>query len=116
MTSAHNENPKSPLYESPFGDPLFVISIVIVTFGIILEPSLDSVSFLGYPLPEFCYMKRFFDISCLGCGLTRAVVFAFHLDLQTSLQLHLGGIPISIFTLYYMSKKILISVHSIDKV
>ncbi len=116
MTIAHNENQNSPLQSSPFGDPLFVISMVIVTFGIILEPSLDSVSFFGHPLPEVCYIKRFFDISCLGCGLTRAVVFAFHFDLQNSLQMHLGGIPISIFAIYYICKKILISVHSIDKV
>ena len=107
MTIAHNENQRSPFQKSPFVDPLFIISIVIVTFGIVLEPSLDSVSFFGYPLPEICYVKRFFDISCLGCGLTRAVVFAFHFDLQTSLQMHFGGIPISIFTLYYICKKTL---------
>lgn len=111
MTIAHNENIKTPLQV----DPLFIISIVIVAFGIILEPSLDSVSFFGYALPEVCYIKRFFDISCLGCGLTRSVVFAFHFDLQTSLQMHLGGIPISIFSLYYMCKKLLISMDSIDK-
>lgn len=115
MTTTHNENIKTPLQMSPLGDPLFLISIVIIIFGITLEPSVDSVSFFGYPLPEVCYIKRFFDMSCLGCGLTRSVVFAFHFDLQTSLQMHFGGIPISIFSLCYMCKKLLISIRSIDK-
>ena len=99
MTIAHNENIKTPLQV----DPLFIISIVIVVFGIILEPSLDSVSFLDMPFQSLLH-KALLRYILLGLWIDRSVVFAFHFDLQTSLQMHLGGIPISIFSLYYMCK------------
>jgi hypothetical protein len=97
-------------------DPIWVFSLVVIIFGLILEPSTSSVSLFGHPIPQLCYFKRFFELSCLGCGLTRSVVFAFHLDIETSLFMHLGGIPISVFSIMYAVKKIFISLMSIDKV
>jgi hypothetical protein len=113
MTRVNNRpiSKRTPIYH----DPIWVLCVLIIVFGIILEPSTDFVSFLGYPLPEVCYVKRFFDISCLGCGLTRSVVFAFHFEFQTSLHMHIGGIPISIFAILYTIKILLKSDTPIDK-
>ena len=44
-------------------DPVFFICIVMIVFGLILEPSPDKVSLFGFTLPEVCYFRRFFDIS-----------------------------------------------------
>ena len=82
---------------------------MMVVLGCILEPSADYVSIFGYPIPEICFLKRNFGISCLGCGLTRSVVYTFHLDISHALQMHLGGIPISCIALSYMVRQVYIT-------
>lgn len=38
-----------------------------------------------------CPSKRFFDIECLGCGMTRAVMHLIHLDFDTALYYNMGS-------------------------
>lgn len=35
--------------------------------------------------PAMCPSKRFFDIECLGCGMTRAVMHLIHFDLESAI-------------------------------
>ena len=34
--------------------------------------------------PAICPSKRFFDIECAGCGMTRAVMHLIHFDLESA--------------------------------
>lgn len=38
-----------------------------------------------------CPSKRFFDIECLGCGMTRGVMHLIHLDFDTALYYNMGS-------------------------
>lgn len=39
----------------------------------------------------FCPSKRFFDVECLGCGMTRAVMHLIHLDVDSALYYNPGS-------------------------
>ncbi len=38
-----------------------------------------------------CPSKRFFDVECWGCGMTRAVMHFLHLDFETALYYNPGS-------------------------
>ncbi len=38
-----------------------------------------------------CPSKRFFDVECLGCGMTRAVMHLIHLDFEMALFYNAGS-------------------------
>lgn len=38
-----------------------------------------------------CPSKRFFDIECFGCGMTRAVMHLIHLDFDSALYYNMGS-------------------------
>ncbi len=41
-----------------------------------------------------CPSKRFFDIECFGCGMTRAVMHMHHLEIEDALFYNLGVVVI----------------------
>lgn len=59
---------------------------------------------------SICPSKRFFDVECLGCGLTRAVMHFIHGDIETALRFNKLVIPVVIFAglvwLYFFGKLI----------
>ncbi len=49
---------------------------------------------------SFCPSKRFLDIECLGCGITRAIQHAIHFDFKTAWSynpLFVIVIPVAIY-------------------
>ena len=106
----HQQNNIALRPQKYYKNPFWYLCATMIFLGCILEPSTEYVSLFGYPIPEICYTKRFFDISCLGCGLTRSVVYTFHFDIATALQMHLGGIPISLGALFYTTQQIYITI------
>lgn len=42
-----------------------------------------------------CPSKRFFDVECWGCGMTRAVMHFLHLDFETALYYNPGSFLIT---------------------
>ncbi|MCS6929787.1 MAG: DUF2752 domain-containing protein [Saprospiraceae bacterium] len=40
---------------------------------------------------SICPSKRFFDVECLGCGMTRAVMHLLHLDFEMALYYNAGS-------------------------
>ena len=63
----------------------------LVSWLILLFYVLTPVIFLILPAGYFdegesiCPSKRFFDIECLGCGMTRAVMHLIHFDFDSAL-------------------------------
>lgn len=50
---------------------------------------------LNLPVDSFCLWKAVIGIPCPGCGLTRALHFAFRFEWGKSLSFHPLGIPIA---------------------
>ena len=71
----------------------FFFSILFA--GFILDPTTESVSFLGWRVPEICASKILLGIDCLGCGLTRSVSFTMHGKLSQAWEMNLLGIPLT---------------------
>jgi len=42
--------------------------------------------------PTICPSKRFFDIECFGCGMTRAVMHLVHLDFDSAIYFNKGSL------------------------
>jgi hypothetical protein len=42
-----------------------------------------------------CPSKRFFDIECIGCGMTRAIMHLIHLDLESAIYFNYGSIIVA---------------------
>lgn len=49
---------------------------------VLLQANEDSVSTLGFQLPEICMMKRTTGVPCPGCGLTRCFILMGHGDFR----------------------------------
>ncbi len=71
----------------------FFLSILIA--GVFLTPTTEAVFLFGWQIPELCTSKRFFDIDCLGCGLTRSVSFTMHGNFHQAWEMNILGIPIT---------------------
>ena len=50
------------------------------------------VPFLGIPLPELCFLRRFTGIGCPGCGLTRCFISLAHGDLNAAWSYNPAGL------------------------
>lgn len=60
----------------------------VVLAAILIPPS------LAHGGPVLCLFRRWTDLLCLGCGLTRAFVHTGHLEFQQGLNDHLFGPPL----------------------
>ena len=66
----------------------------------LLEAQPNGVYLNAWKLPEICIYKSIFAFECWGCGLTRSVVFAAHLDFSSSYAHHILGIPLVFLASY----------------
>src|SRR4051812_48909265 len=71
------------------------VATVIVVFSFALEVRSDQrveLRFLpGYPLPQSCLSRQWFNCNCPGCGLTRSFIYLAQGDWDRSLALHKVG-------------------------
>lgn len=54
-------------------------------------PNTLALPFLNWPLPDSCWSRRFLNIPCPGCGLTRSVVATLHGQWANAWHLHPVG-------------------------
>ncbi len=52
-----------------------------------------------FPFPEVCASRRWFQIDCPGCGMTRSFIHFFHGRWSESFRLHRLGWLLAIFTM-----------------
>lgn len=90
---------------------IFFVCFVILFACVVLTPSPSVVYLQGVPLPELCIMKRFLSVECLGCGLTRSVIYTAHGNISLGFELHKFG-PIFFF---YCCIQLLYSLYQITK-
>ncbi len=61
---------------------------------------LIPVALLALPADFFdegeslCPSKRFFNVECLGCGMTRAIMHLLHLDIEMALYYNPGSLAL----------------------
>lgn len=60
--------------------PLVVAAVLRVDGESVAVPVVDIA------LPSVCWSRRWFDVACPGCGLTRGLVSAMHGDFATAWQ------------------------------
>ena len=70
---------------------LLGISVLVVLASMVLTPSTQAVSVLGWELPPLCIFSILTGLDCFGCGLTRSFTFLGHGDLKSALDLHRLG-------------------------
>ena len=81
-------------------DPLYHGVLLAVCGGVLALAVLLSirgstqvvVPFLGIPLPELCFMRRFTGIGCPGCGLTRCFISLAHGNLNAAWSYNPAGL------------------------
>lgn len=59
----------------------------------------QSVSFWGFRLPPLCPFHLSTGLDCPGCGITRALIFAFHGRFHDAYMMHIWGIPLALLIL-----------------
>lgn len=87
----------------------------IVLFCLVSTPGVSLVSLAGIQLPRLCFFKYATGLDCPGCGLTRAVVFVFHGEIQQSLRLHLLGIPAALLIAAQIPYRLLLAYRGKDR-
>lgn len=70
---------------------LLGISVLVVVASMVLTPSTQAVSILGWEVPPLCIFSNLTGLDCFGCGLTRSFTFLGHGDLKSALDLHRLG-------------------------
>ena len=68
---------------------------VVIALAMLLSVRGESqvaLPLLGEPLPELCGWKRFFGVSCPGCGLTRCFISLAHGNLAAAWHFNPAGI------------------------
>ena len=73
--------------------------VAIVGFCFVGSASAETVRLLGFKLPSICGFKLITRFDCPGCGVTRALVLAFHGRFYESYLMHIWGIPLAVFFL-----------------
>lgn len=59
----------------------------------------QSVWVLGFRMPPLCPFNFSTGLDCPGCGITRALIFAFHGRFQDAYMMHIWGIPLALLIL-----------------
>lgn len=75
-----------------------------ICLGILLVAATGStttevVRLFGYDVPVLCTWRRWFGVSCPGCGLTRAFVFLAHGMVGEAARLNLLSLPLFLLVL-----------------
>ena len=81
-------------------DPLYHVILLALCSGVILTALVLSVRggtqivlpLLGLPLPELCMTRRFWDLECPGCGMTRCFVALAHGDVRAAWSYNPAGL------------------------
>jgi hypothetical protein len=83
---------------------------VAVTLAFFLTPGPERVALAGWSIPEICFWKQWFGVSCIGCGLTRSWTYLAHGDVKTAFSMNMIGpilflatclqVPITAFRLW----------------
>lgn len=68
-----------------------VSCVAFVAVACLASTTDDAVWFLGHEVPTVCMWRSWLGFECLGCGLTRSVVYAADLQLFNALRLHVAG-------------------------
>lgn len=74
---------------------MLFVATVIVMLSIMLQVRDDTKVELricpGYPMPEMCLSRKWFQCECPGCGLTRSFILLAQGDWRGSLAMHRVG-------------------------
>lgn len=74
---------------------MLIVATVVVILSVALQVRNDQRVELricpGFPMPEMCITRQWFNCECPGCGLTRSFIFLAHGDWKTSLSMHRIG-------------------------
>lgn len=65
-------------------------------------PLLALFCFITHILNVTCIIKKVFGIACLGCGMTRAVIYAIKLDFANAFTLHPMFWSLPVLFLYFL--------------
>ena len=74
---------------------LMLTAAAVIALAMLLSVRGESqvaLPLVGGPLPELCGWKRFFGVSCPGCGLTRCFISLAHGDLPAAWHFNPAGI------------------------
>jgi hypothetical protein len=73
--------------------PGLAVPLAIILIAIVSSPNPGTIALFGYSLPVLCPFRAFTGLDCPGCGITRALVLAFHGHWKESFLMHIWGIP-----------------------
>lgn len=76
--------------------PLVAAAVLQVQGDRVVVPLVDIA------LPTVCWSRRWFDVACPGCGLTRGLVSAMHGDFPTAWQYN-PAVFVALATLVYQA-------------
>lgn len=68
-------------------DYAYLVFLILAPVVILLLPA----DYFDYG-PTICPSKRFFDIECFGCGMTRAVMHLVHFDFDSAIYYNKGSL------------------------
>lgn len=81
---------------------MLVLSGVIILLACLLTTDNRDVALPGlaqFPLPEVCQSRRWLNLECPGCGLTRSFIHFFHGRWEQSLEMHRLGWLMALLTI-----------------
>jgi hypothetical protein len=84
--------------KNPRNYQVFLLFLFSLLMGLALASSAtsQSVSVAGVPLPPLCLFHLATGLDCPACGITRALVLAFHGRWLESYLMHLWGLPLAL--------------------
>jgi hypothetical protein len=74
---------------------LLGLSVAVIVLAALLNIRQETqvvLPWLGVPLPEICWWRRYLGLDCPGCGLTRCFISMAHGDLAGAWHYHPLGI------------------------
>ncbi len=70
---------------------LLAVCSLVVVGSMVLTPSSEAVTLLGWKLPPLCLYSALLGVECFGCGITRSFTYMGHGQLTEALTLHSLG-------------------------
>ena len=74
---------------------LLTLYVSLILGAMLASVSANQVAFAGLQVPPLCPFRLITGLNCPGCGLTRALILAFHGQWLASFHMHLWGIPLA---------------------